>query len=162
MPRQHPSPKRDSRKLSLKQQSAIDSHMWTRDGDMKSTRRPGVAIVAVLLTIIAFYFQGLPYLSPGANLLTPLVRSGLRKAFPPESFCTKEIGEGNCCDLYMAAEPCVDECRKSFVDRQTFQLTKEYDVCADKCLVRYRAACMQVAASNKNLETKADEPRTRR
>jgi len=34
----------------------------------------------------------------------------------------------------MKATPCVEECRKQFIDRETFTVTLEYDECANKCM----------------------------
>jgi hypothetical protein len=44
------------------------------------------------------------------------------------------IGDGQCCALFMKAAPCVEECRKQFVDREMFTLTLEYEECSETCL----------------------------
>ncbi|OAL44432.1 hypothetical protein IQ07DRAFT_604808 [Pyrenochaeta sp. DS3sAY3a] len=58
------------------------------------------------------------------------------------SLCTKEIGSSGCCALYLDAAPCLDECRKEYVDRETLVLTAEYEGCAGTCLARYEDVCL--------------------
>lgn len=60
-----------------------------------------------------------------------------------KTFCTKEIGNAACCNLYLSAEPCVDECRKNFLDRDTWQPTKEYDECESMCRSVYSVTCQK-------------------
>ncbi|KAF2005691.1 hypothetical protein P154DRAFT_413852, partial [Amniculicola lignicola CBS 123094] len=69
------------------------------------------------------------------------VSSRLSTSIRPSGLCTQDISEGVCCDLYQAAEPCQDECRKTWVDRETMRLTKEWDVCQEKCLMAYEGTC---------------------
>jgi hypothetical protein len=76
--------------------------------------------------------------------LVPLITTSIpqRLHLPHlSSSCTKDIGEGLCCDLFLGAEPCVEACREKFVDRETFTLTNEYDECSDRCLVLYKGSC---------------------
>ncbi|KAH7356012.1 hypothetical protein BKA66DRAFT_429019 [Pyrenochaeta sp. MPI-SDFR-AT-0127] len=63
-------------------------------------------------------------------------------------FCTREIGDRQCCMLYLDASPCLDECRREHVDRETLRLTLEYDQCADQCLVRYNDRCESAQNGN--------------
>lgn len=63
-------------------------------------------------------------------------------------YCTHEIGDRKCCMIYLDAAPCLDECRKKFVDRETLNLTLEYDQCADSCLAQYNRVCE--AKENRN------------
>lgn len=55
--------------------------------------------------------------------------------------CTPDIGRGLCCHLRFEAEPCIDECRKNFMDRQTFRTTAHFDGCATGCLYAYEETC---------------------
>ncbi|KAF2710010.1 hypothetical protein K504DRAFT_454377 [Pleomassaria siparia CBS 279.74] len=106
---------------------------------MKSPQ-PTLLVVLVVFAIVATYYKILPtFFSAPSSLINSL--STLPSLTTPPSFCTKEIGEGVCCELHLGAEPCLDECRKNFMDRQSFALTKEYDECADQCLVMYRTTC---------------------
>ncbi|KAL5382394.1 hypothetical protein DPSP01_006495 [Paraphaeosphaeria sporulosa] len=73
--------------------------------------------------------------------LTSGLRSTLQHALPKDNYCNKNIGEGVCCDLFMAAEPCVEACREEHVDRETFVLTDDFEVCQEQCLVAYTEQC---------------------
>jgi len=57
------------------------------------------------------------------------------------SFCSEDVGSPACCDLFLDASPCLDECRKEHVDRVTFTLTEEYQDCADTCLEEWTMQC---------------------
>lgn len=63
-------------------------------------------------------------------------------------FCTSEIGDRHCCMVYLEAMPCVDECWKQHIDRETQALTIEYDQCADVCLQRYNGLCEVAESGN--------------
>ncbi|KAF2182067.1 hypothetical protein K469DRAFT_498837, partial [Zopfia rhizophila CBS 207.26] len=88
-----------------------------------------------------FYYKVMPYFSSTADFITSSITSSLQKSFPPSNFCTKDVGHGVCCKLHLKAEPCLDECRSTYVDRETLTLTKEYDECSDKCLAVYKSTC---------------------
>ncbi|KAF2122883.1 hypothetical protein BDV96DRAFT_639440 [Lophiotrema nucula] len=109
----------------------------------RKTTRPNKRVLLILLSIglFAFFFHFLQYLSPTTDFLSSSIGSGLRKAFPKQSFCTEEIGSGICCELHVGAEPCLNECRNQFVDRETLTLTKEYEECSDMCLEVYDRTC---------------------
>lgn len=107
---------------------------------MKSPQH-SIIIVLLFIALAATYYKVIPYFSSTTDYIVSSIESSLQTSLSSPSFCTKEIGEGVCCDLHLGAEPCLDECRKTYVDRQSFQLTKEYDECADTCLVMYRATC---------------------
>jgi hypothetical protein len=63
---------------------------------------------------------------------------------PANSFCAVAVGrDGACCSLRLGAEPCLDECRKRFIDRETFFLTSEYETCEAGCLAAWKGACGQ-------------------
>ncbi|KAF2658661.1 hypothetical protein K491DRAFT_676252 [Lophiostoma macrostomum CBS 122681] len=106
-----------------------------------------VSVTAILLFLglAAFFYRILPNFTSATDAITSAITSSLRQSISPPSFCTKDVGEGLCCELHLAAEPCIDECRKAFLDRQTFQPTKEYSSCADECLVVYHTTCQDGA-----------------
>lgn len=79
--------------------------------------------------------------------LTSDLRTTLQHALPKDSYCTKDIGEGVCCDLFMAAGPCVEACREDHIDRETFALTEEFEVCQEQCLVSYTKQCTDDGAT---------------
>lgn len=105
------------------------------------TSHPSVLVILLCLALATTYYKVIPHFSKTADYIVSSIESSLQSSLSSPSFCTKEIGEGVCCDLHLGAEPCLDECRKAFMDRQTFQLTQEYEECADQCLVMYRASC---------------------
>jgi hypothetical protein len=136
--------------------------------NMKASR-PSVLVILLCLALAATYYKVIPYFSSTTDYIVASIESSLQSSLSSPSFCTKEIGEGVCCDLHLGAEPCLDECRKTFMDRQTFQLTKEYEECADQCLVMYRATCGKenVREEKKQLwdgevENEVPAPRTKR
>jgi hypothetical protein len=55
-----------------------------------------------------------------------------------------------CCALRLAAQPCVEECRKTFVDRVTMAETEGFTVCKDRCEGVWKDSC-----------TKESEPKTK-
>jgi hypothetical protein len=96
-----------------------------------SRTRPLLPLFLLFLGTLALLSQLLPSLTQS---LTPYLAS-------TSSHCTSEIGQGLCCDLFMAAEPCVEQCREKHLDRETFTLTNEYDECSDRCYVGYKGSC---------------------
>lgn len=82
-----------------------------------------------MLCVPIFLYQLVPAFTQSTDNLITIVIDHFR-----EGHCTTDIGDAQCCALYMEATPCVDECRKRFVDRETFTLTLEYDECADTCM----------------------------
>jgi hypothetical protein len=130
---------------------------------------PSVLVILLCVALAATYYKVIPYFGSTTDYIVSSIESSLQSSLSSPSFCTKEIGEGVCCDLHLGAEPCLDECRKTFVDRQTFQLTNEYEECADQCLIMYRATCGKenVQKERKQLwdgevENEAPAPRTKR
>ncbi|PSN59448.1 hypothetical protein BS50DRAFT_640996 [Corynespora cassiicola Philippines] len=110
------------------------------------TAKPSVTALLVFLGLVAFFFKVLPgYTTATDSILTSLA-SKLHESISAQSMCTEDVGIGHCCEIYSAAEPCLDECRKNHLDRQTFALTKEYDQCASTCLGVYRATCKKEEA----------------
>ena len=98
------------------------------------TSRPFLPIFILFLGTLALLTQ----------LLPPVTRSiGTRLQLPHfTSPCTSDIGAGLCCELFLGAEPCVEQCREKHLDRETFTLTNEYDECADRCLIAYKGSCV--------------------
>jgi hypothetical protein len=111
-------------------------------------------------TLITAFLVALGLLALCYNILATFpslssnLRATLQNALPTENYCTKDIGEGVCCDLFMAAEPCVEACREEHVDRETFVLTQEFEVCQEQCLVIYTRECADDGA----IEVAAGEP----
>lgn len=110
-----------------------------------ASRRPhGAYIILLVLGLTAFFWKVLPAFTSATDTLTSSFISHfhLQNTIPQSnSACTKEIGKGICCDIHLSAEPCIDECRKTFMDRQTWAVTKGYDECEDKCLAVYHNTC---------------------
>ncbi|KAF9739757.1 hypothetical protein PMIN01_02391 [Paraphaeosphaeria minitans] len=106
---------------------------------MVHSPRTHITACIVALGLLALCYNILANFSS----LTSGLRSTLQHALPKENYCTKDIGEGVCCDLFMAAEPCVEACREEHVDRETFVLTEEFDVCQGQCLESYRKQCTE-------------------
>ncbi|KAF2628519.1 hypothetical protein BU25DRAFT_339285 [Macroventuria anomochaeta] len=97
-----------------------------------STRSRSRSILIILLFILCvpiFLYQLIPAFTQSTDTLIEKLVTHFQ-----ESPCTSDIGDAQCCALFMKATPCVEECRKQFVDRETFTLTLEYDQCADTCL----------------------------
>jgi hypothetical protein len=46
-----------------------------------------------------------------------------------------------CCALRLAAQPCVEECRKTFVDRVTMAETEGFTVCQERCEGVWKDSC---------------------
>ncbi|KAK3209780.1 hypothetical protein GRF29_44g650499 [Pseudopithomyces chartarum] len=107
----------------------------------RSSRTP-ITVFLVVLGLLALCYN---LLATFPSLTTSL-KTSLQAALPQDNFCTKDIGQGVCCDVFMAAEPCVEQCREDFVDRETFELTQEYDMCAAQCLAEYTSACVDDGA----------------
>ncbi|RMZ70665.1 zinc transporter yke4 [Pyrenophora seminiperda CCB06] len=102
-----------------------------------SRTRPIITLLLVLICVPMFLYHILPSLSSIINDY----RSSHSSRPATSTFCTKEVGSAQCCAIYLAAQPCLDECRKKHVDRETMALTAEYDECADQCLVEYNGVC---------------------
>ncbi|KAF2262821.1 hypothetical protein CC78DRAFT_605229 [Lojkania enalia] len=103
--------------------------------------RSGVFAIMIFLFLAASYYGIVPFYSPAVDSISSSITSRLQLSFSSPSFCTKDIGDGLCCELHLGAEPCLTECRSAFVDRETVQLTKEYEECSDRCLIMYNDTC---------------------
>ena len=123
--------------------------------------RSVVTTLLILLCIPIFFYHLIPrYTSATDGIISSLAHK-LHPAGTTSSFCTKEVGSLQCCALYLAAAPCQDECRKNHMDRETLALTKEYDECADQCLVEYNKSCTTKTTGDENEQTKTEPPRQR-
>ncbi|KAF1359645.1 hypothetical protein EJ07DRAFT_41150, partial [Lizonia empirigonia] len=94
-----------------------------------SRARSILVTVLFILCVPVFLYQLVPAFTQSTDTLIDSVVNHFQ-----ENRCTAEIGDAQCCALFMEAAPCVEECRKQFVDRETFMLTLEYDECTDTCL----------------------------
>lgn len=95
-----------------------------------------------VLCIPLFIFHLVPrYTSTIDNLVTHILPSSSPLSDLEGGICTKAIGNAQCCALFLAASPCVDECQKTYVDRVTLRLTRGYKECADECLTEYDNTC---------------------
>lgn len=98
-------------------------------------------IFSVILLIVAF-------LAIVTHLLTSFAIPSLSSEFAhtiaaatsshAES-CTSNVGDSICCALFMEAEPCVEECRREFVDRETREMKLGFGDCEGRCLKTYFA-----------------------
>ncbi|KAF2818669.1 hypothetical protein CC86DRAFT_388789 [Ophiobolus disseminans] len=113
-----------------------------------SSYRPILIKILFILCIPIFFYHLVPGFSAASGAFISDLTSRIRAHTSSEGYCTTEIGDAQCCTLYLDAAPCVDECRKQHVDRVTFTLTKEYEVCADTCLGTYAAACQKVESGS--------------
>jgi hypothetical protein len=120
--------------------------------------RSPVGVLILLLGITALLYQAIPAFHLSTTHITVTVASVFSKHLSHSSLCTKAVGDSTCCALHLQAEPCLDECRKAFMDRETFEPTREYDECADQCLVVYQSICEpQTAGWERSPPSEAEE-----
>jgi hypothetical protein len=120
----------------------LKSEMRIHNFFSPSAQRYRVILVALLLVLcVPLFFYNL---MPNFTRTTDEFILDLAMRIRGQDYCTKEIGGARCCRLFLDATPCVDECRKHHVNRVTFVLTREYEICADECLGRYDEACGKV------------------
>ena len=100
------------------------------------SRSPITILLLILGSLAIVYQLFASFPSLGVSLYESLAVGSA-----PGNSCTKDIGDGRCCILFLKAEPCVEECRREYVDRETFALTEGFDACADRCLLRYKESC---------------------
>jgi hypothetical protein len=118
--------------------------------EMRTTTRPQcrytpryraiLPTLLILLCIPIFFYRLVPRFTHATDdfILSPT------NTIHPQStsaFCTKEVGTPHCCAVYLAASPCLDECRKQHMDRETLSVTAQYDICATECLAVYNSIC---------------------
>jgi hypothetical protein len=96
-----------------------------------------ITSLLLLLCIPVFVY----HIAPGFTSATDEFVEDLAARLRGEGFCTKTVGSRRCCALFLEAAPCVDECRKNYVDRVTWTLTREYEECAERCERGYRRVC---------------------
>jgi hypothetical protein len=92
-------------------------------------RYRSIIISLLLLLCIPIFVY---HIVPGFTRATDELLEDLATRIRGDGFCTKEVGSRQCCALFLEAAPCVDECRKKYVDRETWMLTREYEECAEK------------------------------
>jgi hypothetical protein len=109
----------------------------TRTASTSHYRRIFITLLFVLCIPI-FFYQLVPSFTHASDAFIADLATRIRGQ---ASFCTKDLGDAQCCALYLSAAPCVDECRKQHVSRVTYKLTLEYEECADICLVEFSGAC---------------------
>lgn len=110
--------------------------------------RPILAGLLIFLCIPIFFYHLVPAVTTATDKVIYSLSSQVFGQTSRGEFCTTEVGDAYCCQLYLDATPCVDECRKQHVDRETLSLTLEYDQCADKCMVIYSDVCEQAETGN--------------
>jgi hypothetical protein len=115
--------------------------MRRKTGKYKPRYRPLLTALLLILFIPSMLYHLVPPVSRATdNALTSLT-SSLSLLHQTSTHCTKDIGNAQCCTTYLAATPCLDECRKQHVDRETLRLTEAYEGCAERCLGEYDDAC---------------------
>ncbi|KAJ4993305.1 hypothetical protein SVAN01_01280 [Stagonosporopsis vannaccii] len=107
------------------------TEMYTAVRPCRAQSRPRSILVILLfgLCVPIFLYQLVPAFTQSTDRLVDRIFAHFDKGS-----CTADIGDEQCCALFMKATPCVEECRKQFIDRETFTVTLEYDQCADICL----------------------------
>ncbi|KAF1927609.1 uncharacterized protein M421DRAFT_171241 [Didymella exigua CBS 183.55] len=106
-----------------------DMYTIIRPRSTRSRPRSVLVFLLFVLCVPIFLYQLVPTFTQSTDALIEKVIAHFR-----EQPCTTDMGDAHCCALYMKATPCVEECRKQHVDRETFTLTLEYDECANTCL----------------------------
>ena len=112
-----------------REMSKTEMYTFGRPYSPRSRSRSILVILLFILCVPVFLYQLVPAFTRSTDTIIENVVAHFW-----ETPCTSDIGDGQCCALFMKATPCVEECRKRFVDRETFTLTLEYDECADTCL----------------------------
>lgn len=95
----------------------------------QSRSRSILVILLFALCVPIFLYQLVPTFTQSTDTLISKFLAHFH-----EQPCTADIGDAQCCALFMKAAPCLDECRKQHVDRETFTLTIEYEACSNICL----------------------------
>lgn len=110
--------------------------------------RAVLASILMVLCLPIFFYRLVPSFTHATDDFMSSISTRILQQQVREGFCTSEIGSPQCCLIYLDAQPCLDECQKQHVDRVSFTLTKEYDECADQCLVKYNAQCQRAENGN--------------
>ncbi|KAH4347144.1 hypothetical protein HBH98_102650 [Parastagonospora nodorum] len=122
-----------------------DMHILHSSNPASSRHRPAITTLLLVLCVPIFFYHIVPTFTHTTDDFMSILAVRLRGPSSRAALCTSEVGSAYCCDLFLNASPCVDECRKQHLDRVTYMITEEYDVCADKCLVHYITACRSEA-----------------
>jgi hypothetical protein len=101
----------------------------------RSRSRSPITILLILLGTLAIIYQLFAHFPTLSDSLASSI------AFTQARSCIKDIGDAVCCDLFQSAQPCVEECRKEFVDRETLAVTEGFVACEGRCRAVYRVAC---------------------
>lgn len=109
--------------------SRTDMYTIVRPYSARSRSRSIIVVLLFILCVPIFLYQLVPAFTQSTDTLIEKIVAHFH-----ERPCTADIGDAQCCALFTKATPCVEECRKQFIDRDTFTLTLEYDECADTCL----------------------------
>jgi hypothetical protein len=120
-----------------------DAHVLKFKTSAPSRTRPILAAILLVLCVPIFFYHLVPSFTHATDDFLSVLTMQLRGQASRADFCTSEVGSTHCCSLFLDAAPCLDECRKQYVDKVAYMLTKEYDECSDKCLVHYNAACQR-------------------
>jgi hypothetical protein len=110
--------------------SKTDTYTFNRPCGTPSRRRSILIALLFILCVPVFLYQLVPAFTRSTDAVIGKIVSHFHHGRP----CTADIGDDFCCAIFMKASPCLDECRKQFIDRETFSPTIEYDQCSDKCL----------------------------
>lgn len=143
-----PKPSFGTKRDSIPGMGKSEMHVLNFKTPARSRTRPILASILLVLCIPIFFYHLLPSFTNATDDFMSVLVMQLRGQTSRADFCTSQVGNTHCCALYLDANPCVDECRKQHVDKVTYMLTKEYDECSDKCLVRYNAACRPAENGN--------------
>lgn len=111
--------------------------------NLQATARnpPLLTTLLICLCILVFFYQLVPSFTEATDEIVGLVTDHFNLRPAGSDSCTKEVGSAQCCGLFLAAAPCLEQCRKLHIDRETLSLTLEYDECASQCLVEYHTTC---------------------
>jgi hypothetical protein len=134
-------------RLSQTPKAPRPSHFW-------------VVPILLFLGLMAFLYEDMPFFSSTTEYITSSIELSLQKYYPLPSFCTETIGEEICCQLRLEAEPCLDECRKLYTNRQTFEPTKSSAECEAQCLVVYQITCGEKSTSEWETTARLNERST--
>ncbi|EMD90653.1 hypothetical protein COCC4DRAFT_30039 [Bipolaris maydis ATCC 48331] len=102
---------------------------------------PFLPTLLICCCILFFFYHLVPSFTTATDDIATLLVDNLNLRPSGSNACTKEIGTAQCCSLFLEATPCLDECRKLHVDRETLSLTLAYDNCASQCLAEYHSSC---------------------
>lgn len=91
--------------------------------------------ICALLYKISTYF-------PSATISITSTLESFMQQQPWSPITCTTIGEDSPREVLLAAASCLDECRKSHLERDTYQPTQEYDACKHECAAAYQYVCV--------------------